>query len=199
MPPPMDADDVAGIAPLEDVAGESPAAREARLLAHIGRHMQAHNLTIRTDLGLQIARLGDRMDAALDHMGRDLAAEVRDRRDEDRRLDDAVREIPGQIITLQDTIIREIQRSRSPVPSPAPEPPPPTPTLGTLVQTSRPVQALVTATAALLAAAAVGVLALAIGSERAADVVGGKLPTYQMEGPPTSQEPPPGEPPQPQP
>jgi len=189
-----DGEDVAGIAPLADVAGESPAEREARLLAHIGRHMQGRDLAIRTDLGLQIARMGDRMNAALSHMEADIAAEVRDRRDEDRRLDDAVREIPSQIISLQETVIREIQRSRSPAPAPEPPTPPApqAPTLGTLVQTSRPVQALVAAAAALLAASAVGVLALAIGSDRAADVVT-KLPSYRIESsePPTSQEPPP--------
>lgn len=171
-----DADDVASIAPLADVAGESPSEREARLLAHIGRYMQAHNLTIRTDLGNQIARLGDRMDAALDHLGRDIAAEVRDRRDEDRRLDDAVREIPSQIISLQETVIREIQRSRPSGSTPAP---PPGPALATLVQTSKPVQALVLAGALLMAAGAVGVLSLAIGPEGAAEVVD-KLPRYEI-------------------
>lgn len=160
------------------------------------------------------------MDAAMHHLGHDLAVEVRERRNEDRRIDDAVREIPSRIIDLQDAmiqtkteVIQAIQGARVVGSSPAvegPPPPPPaavdqTPTLGWLVVNSRPVQVLVLAVAALLAAGAVGVLAMALGADRAGDVaadVVDKIPRYRIEAahePPTSQEPPPGSPPEPQP
>ena len=122
------------------------------------------------------------MDAALHHMGHELAAEVVTRRDEDRRLDDAVREIPERIMDLQTTVIREIQRAHgAPVQAPL-DPPMPVrgPSLGTLVQTSWEVRLLTVGLAMLLGASAVGILALAIGQERAAEVVD-KLPSYPSE------------------
>ncbi len=196
MHPPQDADDMArALESLPAVEGETPAQREARLLQHIGRHLTARDLALRTELRREIARLdeqGAKMDAALHHMGHELAAEVVTRREEDRRLDDAVREIPERIMDLQTTVIREIQRAHGTSPAPQlptpPDPPMPTPgpTLGTLVLTSRPVQALVAAFALLLAASAVGVLALAIGSDRAGDVATravDKLPHYPAPAP----------------
>lgn len=223
-----DADEMAGLAPLDVVEGEGPAEREARLIAHIGRHLTGRDLALRTEFRREIARLddrGDKMDAAMHHMGHDLAAEVRERRNEDRRIDDAVREIPNRIIDLQDAmiqtkteVIQAIQGARSPgsgsgADAPPPPLPPalaagpgqPAPTLGWLVAHSRPVQVLVLAMAAFLAAGAVGVLSLALGADRAGDVaadVVDKIPRYRLEAapePPTSQEPPPGSPPEPQP
>ena len=219
-----DGDDVAGIAPLPAAEGdETPLAREGRLLAHIGRYLTGRDLALRTEFRREIGRLdehGAKMDAALHHLTTDLAAEVRERRSEDRRIDDAVREIPDRIIDLQDAMIQtkteviQAIQSRPVAAAPAPTLPAPdsgapgtpsSPTLGWLVVHSRPVQALVFAAALLVAAGAVGVLALALGADRAGDVasdVVGKIPHYRVEAaaePPTSQEPPVGEGPQPQP
>ncbi len=174
-------DDVSrALDPLPHVVGETSEQREARLLAHIGAHLTARDRVLRAEIG----HLGERMDAALHHLGHELAAEVRNRHDEDRRLDDAVREIPERIMDLQDAmlqtkteLITAIQRApRDSAPAPSPPSPRP-PTFGTLVQTSRPVQGLVFALSALVAAIAVGVLAVAIGPEEAAGVLD-KLPSY---------------------
>lgn len=214
---PVPGDDVAGLEPLTSIPGESPEDREARMLAHIGRHLTGRDLALRTELRYEIARLaenGVRMDHAISDLDARLGAEVRHRTDEDRRIDATVRDIPDRIMDLQkamlDTkseLITAIQ-GRAPIqsgPSSAPSPTETSPTLGTLVLRSKPMQALVTAMAVLLVAVAVAVLAMALGPERAADVASSavdKLPRYEIRAtaePAPIDAPAPGEPPAPAP
>lgn len=215
-------DEMAGIAPLAEVLGETPRDREARLLDHISRHLTARDTALRTDFTRAIERVrhqGESMNVAITDLDSALSAEVRQREAEGRRLgerirtvDEEVRDIPRELVKIQDHLLKIATKDEVaavlnggtlPVAPPSSEPP----AWHGLVRSSWAVQSLMFAAALFLASAAVGVLALALGSDRAGDVaadVVDKIPRYRIEAspasePPTSQEPPPGAPPEPQP
>lgn len=220
---PVPGDDVAGMEPLAAIPGEAPEAREARLITHINRHMTARDTAMRTFVTREVERLrqeGERMDLAITNLEHRVIAESRVRDEEHRKLDAEVREIPKQLIIIQDHIldtkkdIMSALRNGAVGPgaqvaevapsTPAPAPASPSPTLGTLILQSRPVQALVVAAAIFIVTLAVGVLAVALGRDRAADVTTSavdKLPRYEISAtalePAPVDAPAPGEPPAP--
>lgn len=213
MPTPPDAEDMArAFEPLPVVEGETSTDREARLLAHIGRHLTGRDLALRTEFRREIARLDDhgaKMDAALHHLSQDFATEQRAREEADRELAAEQREVPRLMLGMKDDllkmkseIITAVQTGHGAPPrAEGPHEPQP-PTVATLIQTSWPMRALVFAFALFLAASSVGVLALAIGSDRAGDVatnVVDKLPHYPTPAPQPARQPAPGASPEPQP
>jgi hypothetical protein len=155
---------------------------------------------MRTFVTREVERLrqeGERMDLAITNLEHRALAESRVRDEEHRKLDAEVREIPKQLVLIQDHIldtkkdIMSALRGGALVGAGAAEPmqvQPTTPavappTLGTLILQSKPMQALVVAAAIFLVALAVGVLAVALGRDRAADVASSavdKLPRYEI-------------------